>query len=153
MAVYPPYNPYNYGQQINPYDSQMRNNNFQMQQQYVQPQYNQQVTQPNNFLKVVENIESVNVADIPVDGNSYYFIKPDGSAIYSKRWLPNCTTKIVTYLPVEEQQEVVDKKESLLNDEFINRFDSIEEKIDGLSKMFLANSKPATKGKKEEVQQ
>lgn len=156
MAVYPQYNPYSYGQQMNPYDAQMRSNNFQMQQpqQYIPTQYNQQVVPQNNFFKVVESIEAVNVADIPIDGNPYYFIKPDGSAIYSKRWLPNCsTTKIVTYLPLEEQQEVVNKNDILLSDEVMNRFNSIEEKIDGLSKMFSTNNKPVAKNKKEDVQQ
>lgn len=150
MAGYPPYNPYAYAQQVNPYE-QMRNN-FQMQQNQYQQPYVQQVAPQNNFLKVVEGIESVNVADVPVDGNPYYFIKPDGSAIYAKRWLPDCTTRVVTYLPVENKQGVVDQKENPLNEELMNRFNMLEEKIDNISKMFSSNSKPVVKNnKKEEV--
>lgn len=150
MAGYPPYNPYAYTQQVNPYE-QMRNN-FQMQQSQYQQPYVQQVASQNNFLKVVEGIESVNVADVPVDGNSYYFIKPDGSAIYAKRWLPDCTTRVVTYLPVENKQEVVEQKENPLNEELMNRFNMLEEKIDNISKMFSSNNKSVAKNnKKEEV--
>lgn len=150
MAGYPPYNPYAYAQQVNPYE-QMRNN-FQMQQNQYQQPYVQQVAPQNNFLKVVEGIESVNVADVPVDGNPYYFIKPDGSAIYAKRWLPDCTTRVVTYLHVENKQGVVEQKENSLNEELMNRFNMLEEKIDNISKMFSSNNKPVVKSnKKEEV--
>ena len=54
--------------------------------------------------KIAESVETVKATDIPIDGNTYYFPKADGSAIYTKRWLPNGTTEIMTYAPVIETE-------------------------------------------------
>ena len=41
--------------------------------------------------------------DIPMDGNVYYFTKADGSVVYGKQWLPNGTTKILSFKAVSEE--------------------------------------------------
>lgn len=66
-------------------------NNSTMQQQYGQQQ-------TNFFAKIVDSIEAVRIADVPMDGNSYIFPKADGSEIYTKRWLPNFTTDVSVYV-------------------------------------------------------
>ena len=45
----------------------------------------------------------VKATDIPMDGNVYYFPKADGSVIYGKQWLPNGTTKILSFKAVCEE--------------------------------------------------
>ena len=84
--------------------------------QYQQPQFNpylqrmenlqqfQQTLQPTNQIpaigKVVESMDIVKVTDIPMDGQPYYFPKADGSEIYSKQFMPNGQTRILTFKPV-----------------------------------------------------
>ena len=41
----------------------------------------------------------VKVTDIPMDGNMYYFPKADGTEIYSKQFMPNGQTRILTFKP------------------------------------------------------
>ena len=64
------------------------------------------------FGKIVDSVEAVKISDIPMDGNSYIFPKADGSEIYSKKWLPNFTTEISTYVKITENVE--EKKEYIL---------------------------------------
>lgn len=56
--------------------------------------------------KVVESIDMVKATDIPMDGNTYYFPKADGSMVFAKRWLPNGTTEVVSYKPHIEENTV-----------------------------------------------
>lgn len=83
--------------------------------QYQQPQFNpylqrmenlqqfQQTLQPTNQIpaigKVVESMDIVKVTDIPMDGNVYYFPKADGEEIYTKQFMPNGQTRILTFKP------------------------------------------------------
>ena len=83
---YPMFNPY--------YQNPMYGNNFAQQQQ-----------QSGLGGKIVESFEVFKGIDIPIDGNTYYFPKADGSEIYSKRWLQNGTTEQITYKAIQEQTE------------------------------------------------
>ena len=47
-----------------------------------------------------------------MDGNVYYFPKADGSEIYSKQWLSNGTTRILTFKPILDE-----KAENVSNDD------------------------------------
>ena len=115
---YPMFNPY--------YQNPMYGNGFvQQQPQYQsQPQF---VPQQQNVLngKVVESFEVFKGLDVPMDGNTYYFPKADGSEIYSKRWLQNGTTEQVTYKVIQEQ---VEEKENPL----MVKLNAIEEQLTAL---------------------
>ena len=105
-------------QQYQPFYSQM-NNNYQTpaQNPYMDrmtqlQQYQQSLQQPivptqtpvSNQMsalgKMVDSIDVVKATDIPMDGNTYYFPKADGTEVYCKQWLQNGTTRILTFKPV-----------------------------------------------------
>lgn len=91
--------------------------------------------------KMVDSIDVVKATDIPMDGNSYYFPKADGTEVYCKQWLQNGTTRILTFKPVfEDNTNNVssdnEKSKIWLSDDvtevFMNRFDELEKRIDDL---------------------
>ena len=140
-------NNYNFGYQQNPYLQRMEN--LQQFQQTLQP------IQPNNFVfmslgKYVENIEMVKVTDIPMDGNMYYFPKVDGTEIYSKQFMPNGQTRILTFKPLFD-----DNPNVLSNDEEKSLYEAlnsvlvgIQEDVKALNDKVDKISKP-TRAKKE----
>ena len=99
MQPYPNPNYFQYMQppQINPY--MQRVEQLQQYQQAIQPQ-----NQFSTLGKMVESIEMVKATDIPMDGNMYYFPKADGSELYSKQWLANGQTRILTFKPVLDDE-------------------------------------------------
>ena len=83
---------------VNPYLQRMEN--LQQFQQALNPAPVQ-----NQFPalgKIVESVDIVKVTDIPMDGNPYYFPKADGTEIYSKQFMPNGHTRILTFKPLLE---------------------------------------------------
>lgn len=89
--------------------------------------------------KMVESVDIVKATDIPMDGNLYYFPKADGSEIYTKQWLPNGTTQIVTFRPqFEDLSNKLTKTGIKGSDELtqgiIARLDELSDKIDKLSR-------------------
>ena len=148
------------------------NNNYQMPMQnpYIDrmaqlQQYQQSLQQPivptqtpvSNQIsalgKMVDSIDVVKATDIPMDGNTYYFPKADGTEVYCKQWLQNGTTRILTFKPVFEDNPNnsspdTEKIKISLSDEvtdvFMKRFDDIEKRIDD-----LMLKKTAAKAKKE----
>ena len=136
------------------------NNNYQipMQNPYMDrmaqlQQYQQSLQQPivptqtpvSNQMsalgKIVDSIDVVKATDIPMDGNTYYFPKADGTEVYCKQWLQNGTTRILTFKPVFEDNpnnvsSDTEKLKISLSDEvtdvFMKRFDELEKRIDDL---------------------
>lgn len=107
-------------------------NNASMQSQFNQPQ------QTNFFAKIVDSIEAVRIADVPMDGNSYIFPKADGSEIYTKRWLPNFTTDVSVYVKAipEEMISMKEEKVGYSNAVAKEDFEDMSEKLfDKLSAM------------------
>lgn len=101
------------------------------QQQFVQPVQTQVPLQQNqNVLngKIVENQEVFKGIDIPMDGNTYYFPKADGSEVYAKRWLPNGTTEQTVYKVYEEQKEE-------MTNPLMDKLNSIEEQLSNLQEI------------------
>ena len=103
--------------------------------------------------KMVDSIDVVKATDIPMDGNTYYFPKADGTEVYCKQWLQNGTTRILTFKPVFEDNpnnvsSDTEKLKISLSDEvtdvFMKRFDELEKRLDSLTP-----KKPATRAKKE----
>ena len=107
--------------------------------------------------KMVDSIDVVKATDIPMDGNSYYFPKADGTEVYCKQWLQNGTTRILTFKPVFE-----DNTNNLSSDEekikislsddvtevFMKRFDELEKRFDDLMPKPTTKT-TATRAKKE----
>ena len=146
-------------QQYQPFYSQM-NNNYQnpTQNPYIDrmaqlQQYQQSLQQPivpaqtpvSNQMsalgKMVDSIDVVKATDIPMDGNTYYFPKADGTEVYCKQWLQNGTTRILTFKPVFEDNPMnlssdAEKLKICLSDEvtevFMKRFDELEKRFDDL---------------------
>ena len=140
------------------------NNNYQMPMQnpYMErmaqlQQYQQSLQQPMQNIvsnqipganqqytpmgKIIENVDVLKTTEVPMDGNIYYFPKADGSEIYSKQWLANGTTRILTFKPVFEDNtntlsSDTEKLKIGLSDEvtdtFMKRFDELEKRIDDL---------------------
>lgn len=118
-------------------------NNFY--QNYQPQQYYQQQMQPVLQGKVVENQEMVRIAEIPF--NSYgVFPKADLGEIYIKTWNNNGTTKIVTYKPIEMNEENKVDTTALL----LEKITSIENKIDSFSDKTKIPS-PSVDSKKKEA--
>ena len=116
----------------------------QYQQSLQQPIVPTQTTVSNQMSalgKMVDSIDVVKATDIPMDGNTYYFPKADGTEVYCKQWLQNGTTRILTFKPILEDNHnnVSSDNEKLkigLSDEFtetfMKRFDELEKRIDDL---------------------
>lgn len=152
------------------------NNNYQMPMQnpYMErmaqlQQYQQSLQQPMQNIvsnqipganqqytpmgKIIENVDVLKTTEVPMDGNIYYFPKADGSEIYSKQWLANGTTRILTFKPVFEDNtnnlsSDTEKLKIGLSDEvtdvFMKRFDELEKRIDD-----LMSKKTTVRAKKE----
>ena len=153
--------------------SQMNNPYMPMQNPYMErmaqlQQYQQSLQQPivptqtpvSNQMsalgKMVDSIDVVKATDIPMDGNSYYFPKADGTEVYCKQWLQNGTTRILTFKPVSEDNpnnlsSDTEKIKISLSDDvtevFMKRFDDIEKRFDDF--FGKQTSKTSTRTKKE----
>ena len=142
-----------YQQQYNPYMQRMENLQ-QYQQAIQQPMYQQQIPVSNQQFtplgKIVESVDMVKATDIPMDGNMYYFPKADGSEIYSKAWMPNGQTRILTFKPVlEDNPNTLSQNEEKLNFEVLGQvLDGIQSDIKTLTEKLDKISKP-TRTKKE----
>lgn len=139
-----------YQQQINPYMQRMEN--LQQFQQALQ----QPPTFQNNFSvisKVVENIDMVKVADIPMDGNMYYFPKADGTEIYTKQFGMDGRTRILTFKPVldESPNNLSSEEEKLKIDAFNDVLMGIQKDIKELTEKVDKITKPS-RTKKEVVE-
>lgn len=132
-----------YAQPNNPYADRMNflQNYQQSLQQPIVPTQTPVSNQMTTLGKMVDSIDVVKAADIPMDGNAYYFPKADGTEVYCKQWLQNGTTRILTFKPVLEDNpnNVSSDTEKLkigLSDEvtdvFMKRFDELEKRIDDL---------------------
>ena len=116
----------------------------QYQQSLQQPMLPTQMSGTNQMSalgKMVDSIDVVKATDIPMDGNTYYFPKADGTEVYCKQWLQNGTTRILTFKPVFEDNpnnlsSDTEKLKIWLSDEvtevFMKRFDELEKRIDDL---------------------
>lgn len=161
MPQFPSYSMNNYPQ-YQPYQPQPTMPNIymdrlsQLQAQQIMPtQMSGAIQNFTPFVKVVDNMEAVKVADIPMDGNVYYFPKADGTEIYAKQWLANGTTQILIFKPVFNDGDNLTENDNkiplqLTNELFgaINaRFDDLTDKLDKIEK----NIKPVTSKTKKEV--
>ena len=116
----------------------------QCQQSLQQPMLPTQMSGTNQMSalgKMVDSIDVVKATDIPMDGNTYYFPKADGTEVYCKQWLQNGTTRILTFKPVFEDNPNnlsydTEKLKIRISDDvtevFMKRFDELEKRIDDL---------------------
>ena len=122
-------------QYFNPYMNQQpryqpmeQSNNYQM----------QQIQSMNLLGKAVDSIDVVKAMDIPL-GNTGYFPLVDGSAIITKSWQPDGTTKITEYKPVENKKDAIkyltmEDLETALKDFDFSRLDDFEEELKDIKK-------------------
>ena len=162
MSQYPTYYPQ---QMYTGYSPQMQmQQNPTMYMDRLSQLHAQQMQQPqmpvaNQFAplgKMVDSVEVVKATDIPMDGNVYYFPKADGSVVYGKQWLPNGTTKILSFKAVSEEgvENPASDLESLktaitneLTDIFMDKFDDITNSLKRLERSI----RPAQVKPKKEV--
>ena len=155
MQPYPNPNYFSQYQQqmLNPYMDRMAQ--LQQYQQSLQQPVSQ--AQMSAIGKIVDSIDVVKATDIPMDGNTYYFPKADGTEVYCKQWLQNGTTRILTFKPVfdDNTNNVSHDTEKLkidLSDEvtevFMKRFDELEKQIGD-----LMPKKTVARAKKESVEE
>lgn len=146
MQPYPNPNYYTqYQQQFNPYLQRMEN--LQQFQQTINPAPQNQYM---SIGKVVESMDMVKVADIPMDGQPYYFPKADGTEIYSKQFMPNGQTRILTFKPLLESEpsNLSNEEEKTKLGTFFEVLEGIQADIKTLTDKVDKISKP-TKVKKE----
>ena len=84
--------------------------------------------------KMVDSIDVVKATDIPMDGNTYYFPKADGTEVYCKQWLQNGTTRILTFKPVfdDNPNNVSNTEEKLKFEGFESVLTDISENVDSI---------------------
>ena len=138
--------------QYNPYLQRMENLQ-QFQQVMQQPMSPAQMSGTSQFTplgKIVESVDMVKATDIPMDGNMYYFPKADGTEIYSKAWMPNGQTRILTFKPVlDDNPNTLSQNEEKLNFEVLGQvLEGIQSDIKTLTEKLDKISKP-TRVKKE----
>ena len=115
-----------YPNNINP----QMNNNFQQQPQMNSYQMPMNYSNNTNTDRIVENYDFVKYMQIPVDGRTYYFMKADGTEVYSKRWLPDCTTEIKTFREVSNAGGQIEDVESRI----IKKLEEMSERIAKIEK-------------------
>lgn len=137
---------FNQMQQYNPYADRLAQ--LQAQQQQLQASQNMAT-----LGKVVESVDVLKTLEVPMDGQQYYFPKADGTEVYTKQWLPNGTTRILTFKPsLDDKVDENTLEEEKLNVEQFNKvvegilyeIQTINSKIDKISK-----PSASTRGKKE----
>ena len=138
--------------QYNPYLQRMENLQ-QFQQVMQQPMSPAQMSGTSQFAplgNIVESVDMVKATDIPMDGSMYYFPKADGTEIYSKAWLPNGQTRILTFKPVlDNDPNTLSQNEEKLNLEVLGQvLEGIQSDIKVLTEKLDKISKP-TRTKKE----
>ena len=125
----------------------------QYQQSLQQPMLPTQMSGTNQMSalgKMVDSIDVVKATDIPMDGNTYYFPKADGTEVYCKQWLQNGTTRILTFKPILESEpnNLSSEEEKLKFDTFNAILEGIQEDVKTLNEKVDKLSKP-TRAKKE----
>lgn len=156
MQNYPNSNYYSqYQPQFNPYMQRMENlQQFQQAlQQPISPAPMSATTQFTPMGKIVESMDIVRVTDIPMDGNMYYFPKADGTEIYSKQFMTDGKTRILTFKPVLDSEVDNSSMESVEAkfDTFTQFLEGIQNDIKTLNDKVDKISKPS-RAKKEVVE-
>ena len=110
--------------------------------------YLPQTPQPQLNGKMVDSIEVVKATEVPIGGYGL-FPKADLSEIYIKSWNNNGTTSVITFVPAQTsitQNETQTVDNTIM--EILNKVNSLEQKIDGLSSHSqITSTEPTTKKK------
>lgn len=102
------------GNYFNPMQNNPYGFNNMYQQPMVQPQIQQTIPQQaTNFRqpiglqgKIVDSLDAVKAADIPLDGSVSYFVLANGDAIATKQLMQDGTSKTTVYKPVDLKEEI-----------------------------------------------
>lgn len=117
---------------------------------YFTPNMQQQIQQQQQSMlngKIVESIDNVKLTDVPMDGNSFYFPKADGTEIYTKRWLANGSTEVAVFKRVleESQEEVKNFNFDEMEGNIMDKLNSIDERISKIEKGLIPKATTKTK--------
>lgn len=132
----------------NPYLNNTFNPNFRLlEQQFNQNNMNipTMQQQPLNVVKsglqgkLIDNVDTVKVLEIPLDGSTSYFPLTDNSAIVTKALQSDGTSKITIYKPIDEKKSEVkyltsEDLEKAINGLNLNEIDNIKEEIKEIKK-------------------
>lgn len=142
MAQYPMYpygNPYGYQQPMMNYQPMDRL--AQIQQNYNQtiPQF-QQTQQPVMGLngEIVDGIDVVKAKNVDMTGQPTLYPKSDFSEIYVKRLMPDASSRIFTYRPVDDTPKILSNKSSdtdILNEMFVQLRQDLLNEINGVKEL------------------
>jgi hypothetical protein len=108
-------------------------------------------------LKIVDDFNNIQAAQVPMDNLGGYFIKRDGTEIQVRRWMPNGQIAITSYIPQFDNDttntssdEIKSQNEPNMNftKAFEERLDSIIDRLDTLEDI-ISNPKPKRATKKE----
>lgn len=124
---------------------------------YYQNQYqNYQNPIPTN-LKIVDDFNNIQAAQVPMDNIGGYFVKRDGTEIQVRRWMPNGQIAITSYLPRFDNEMANTSSENItpvnepnmdFTKAFEERLDNIIDRLDMLEDI-ISNPKPKRTTKKE----
>ena len=128
---YQPYNP-NY----RPMEQQFNQNNMNIPTMQQQPL---NVVKSGLQGKLIDNIDTVKILEIPLDGSTSYFPLTDNSAIVTKALQSDGTSKITVYKPIDEKKSEVkyltnDDLEKAIKGLNLDEIDDIKEDIKDIKK-------------------
>lgn len=153
-----PYQPYN------PIVANQQARLQQMEQQYnqmIQPQAYQPQTQPYGINgRIIDDVTQITASEIPMDGSVAIFPKKDLSEVYMKQWNANGGIQTLKFVPFIEKANnstiETEKTQFALSDDvtraFMERLDSIENKIDGIMGVPKGTSTTPKKKKESEAE-
>lgn len=123
----------------NPYYNQMNNRYTMPNTSYIPP-----IMPTNNQTsllgKTVENLEIVKVTDIPFDGSVSYFPLADGTAIVTKQFQNDGTTKTTIYKPVKEEEKelpryaTIEEVKKEINNIDLSELDDLKDELKEIKK-------------------
>lgn len=111
------------------YFNPMQNNPYGFNNMYQQPMVQPQIQQPipqqtTNFRqpiglqgKIVDSLDAVKAADIPLDGSISYFILANEKAIATKQLMQDGTSKTTVYKPVDLKEEIKEQPKYVTSEE------------------------------------
>ena len=137
-------NPYGYQNYANPY--------FRQQQSVLPVATNTPV-----MIKSVDNVNEIQVNDVPMNYPYAVFPKRDLSEIYIKSWNANGTIQTLVYVPKVEKSknDALDMTEGKIGantdvtEGILDRFDELSEKLDAINSKLSTRTRTTTKKESE----
>lgn len=151
MSQYPNYyQPTNYQNNYqnyqNPYMQQYQNN--------AMPQFQAaQTIQAQNLQgRLVDDVNSINVNEVPMNGSYAIFPKSDMSEIYCKAWNANGQIQTVKFVPfldnADNSKAINEKTITEVSEDFTRLFGEVNSRLDKIEKALTPNNRRTDNRKK-----